>query len=948
MSARLVLVCVAVLVGFAASQNRFMSQEEIQELPECDDELLEARDRSRVSEAAFVWYCPRAPLNPIVAYSCRAGSCVSNTYQIGSVVMPMGNCGQLVSYANYRRRVFQCMPWEVDPDLSTWSTPPIRTTFSADVSYDDDTFLGREKTGMWHLRSQFPSFKPVRQWFESAYKDQSARVSRCAKSTTGISFTGAACWHDDGEVVALKPWYKFKFTKMTSESDREFCGLSSTKGSDVSYSKDEIWYNVKPENVDREFMRCKFSVEKVEQNLDGLSRRRLFARELEWKFKDIDFYDYRLASTSTPCPDAVTEACVDNAFSFFAKECAWVRQTNPGSVKKPVLLRDMLSFVAPVDSASFSSYAADSHYVLNLGQRNIIAWVDNVQWSGDPRRIDPTTASLYFSEKPNYSCSGCGNAGQALAADANADTCGVPLKCVTCEPWQRVDTPWRSSWSKCEPSWPIRKCVECAAHHVRSTSQEALADEKCVPCPALTPMRREGQTTCAACEHTQWFDASTKDGCLYFMSVADGLSFAGVRRFESSYVDQYKPVGSTQRPEAVPALYYRNLVSDGNAWTTSTSAEMCPPSSFGVVSAPGTSVARNVYGRRMQFRRWCGHAEILKADDALLLPLNCGSRRPANTTSLAELVAGSGGRYSLVKERRLVANRMAEVKLTLTDGFSCFYELRREGRAEDCRFCTGTTYTQGCGPTYYAELDAPAVAVAGPGTCTACEEQCSIQQFPNHFFAVTQFSCWSNGTERVRGGELGSLKLIRPMMSASMNYWYKPAACAPCAGVSDAAVPQIVTRCGNKAVFETWHPADNLPDEANVNRPISQFCCALDKAKNTSTICVPQKDDLRLTFPNTLCEPNVPDLATSYANFCPPKWFLDRSAPGCGGVLTAWKRTCCKQCELCAGAGKIQTDKYKECSGGTDYDTQLAGCVTTCAEKNYLLDGKCLACETCA
>jgi hypothetical protein len=63
----------------------------------------------------------------------------------------------------------------------------------------------------------------------------------------------------------------------------------------------------------------------------------------------------------------------------------------------------MLSFVAPVDSASFSSYAAESHYVLNLGQRNIIAWVDNVQWSGDPRRIDPTTASLWCDKFNNTS-----------------------------------------------------------------------------------------------------------------------------------------------------------------------------------------------------------------------------------------------------------------------------------------------------------------------------------------------------------------------------------------------------------------------------------------------------------------------------------------------------------------------------------------------------------------
>ncbi len=32
----------------------------------------------------------------------------------------------------------------------------------------------------------------------------------------------------------------------------------------------------------------------------------------------------------------------------------------------------------------------------------------------------------------------------------------------------------------------------------------------------------------------------------------------------------------------------------------------------------------------------------------------------------------------------------------------------------------------------------------------------------------------------------------------------------------------------------------------------------------------------------------------------------------------------------------------------TAFDTQLAGCVTTCAEKNYEVDGTCVACESCA
>lgn len=934
-------VVLCVLCGFAAGQKSFLSEDEIQSLPDCDDRLLKSRPRSAVSDDAFEWFCPNSfPLRDIEAYRCTSGSCVTVINQIGNVIMKMGDCRQLLSYESYRRRVFNCMPWEVDPYLHPFASQPLG---AVDVP-DDGKFRDRSTTGMWHLHAQFPSFRAVRQWYEIPANDQSARVPRCEPSTV-IGFSVLACWHADSEVVVLKPSYKFK---VKSDGNKEFCGLSSSQGSEASYNDEKlIWYPLE-KYMDRAYTRCKYSVSnayKDKFDFDIANDR----TGVEWKFKDIDFENYNLEKTTKACPDAVTAACVDNVFSFYAKECVWVRT----SKNEPLSLKTMLGLLAPVDRESFVSYANNQQYVLNLGQRNVLAWVDNEPWDGQPRYLNTDTASLRFMAKPEFSCDGCAQPGQALAAAdaaANADNCGVPQACVKCEPWQRVDTPWRSSWSRCDPSFPIRKCADCAVHHVRSNSTEKGADELCVPCDALTPMRRVDQTACTRCEHTQWFDATSAAGCVYFMSVADGLSFVAsppAKRFDAAYVDQYRPAGSTRRPEAVPALYYRNLVSDGDAWTTSTSVEMCPPSSFGSLNAQGTiGLTRNVYGRQVQFRRWCGHAEILKADDALMWPLDCGSRRPANQTSLSELVAGAVS-YKLAKERRLVNNRMAEVKLTiLSDGFSCFYELRREGRAENCLVCVGTMYTKDCGPTYLAELSTP--AVAGPGTCAPCEEQCSLVSDPESYFAVTQFSCWSNGTARVQGSGLGSLKSIKIAMSASINFWYKPAACVKCAKLSGASVPQIVTRCGNKAWFKTWHPTDRLVDEALVTRPREQFCCAIDRNKNVSTICQWTLLDLGLTSASPLCDPFVPDLATSYDNFCPPGWFLDRTAPGCGGVLTDWSRSCCKECEKCEGAGKIQTDKFVDCSGGTDYDTQLKGCVTTCAEKNYLVGNKCIACESCA
>jgi hypothetical protein len=48
----------------------------------------------------------------------------------------------------------------------------------------------------------------------------------------------------------------------------------------------------------------------------------------------------------------------------------------------------------------------------------------------------------------------------------------------------------------------------CIREQVRSMTDVEGADELCVPCPPLMPMWGEGQATCAAYEHTQWFDAS--------------------------------------------------------------------------------------------------------------------------------------------------------------------------------------------------------------------------------------------------------------------------------------------------------------------------------------------------------------------------------------------------------------------------------------------------------
>jgi hypothetical protein len=236
--------------------------------------------------------------------------------------------------------------------------------------------------------------------------------------------------------------------------------------------------------------------------------------------------------------------------------------------------------------------------------------------------------------------------------------------------------------------------------------------------------------------------------------------------------------------------------------------------------------------------------------------------------------------------------------------------------------------------------------------------QCPVN---DHFFTIAKYSCWSNGTQRVTGANeawYGRLDEIGKTMAPYMNYWYKEALCSACENVQVVDnIPFLVTRCGNKASYETWHPKLQKT-ELLVARPMRRFCCALDNVANekaeykidSKTHCVNDGLEDLLFGPTGLCMPSVPDLQTELVAFCPPGWFFDRSAvPYCSGKLDKWNNACCTQCKLCAGgAGLLQTNEYKDCPGNTTEDTQLAGCVTSCAEKNFQVNNTCVACESCA
>jgi hypothetical protein len=237
--------------------------------------------------------------------------------------------------------------------------------------------------------------------------------------------------------------------------------------------------------------------------------------------KEVQFFDYTNVRTPTPCADSVTAPCIDNAFSFFAKEYVWVVKTNSDSGDKtPLSVFEMLRDKETDHLEDFQGYG-DKWYVTNLGARNVVVSVRQSDaqpyetWNGDQKIEDLSSASVHVNEKAGFSCSGCQGFGQApspLPPSVQGEQCGVPQACESCKDWQRVNL--KGTSSNCRPTFVHRECVECPLHHMTAGAGK-LTQYECVACPALKPMRRQGKTACAECEHTQYFDAKSTKGAFF-------------------------------------------------------------------------------------------------------------------------------------------------------------------------------------------------------------------------------------------------------------------------------------------------------------------------------------------------------------------------------------------------------------------------------------------------
>jgi hypothetical protein len=849
---------------------------------------------------------------------------------------------------------------------------------------------------MPHLQKTFPYFDmPTLPYKE--YTMPGGEVPTCQHLISGkVSFLQRPCQTPDVEYVWIRPSYKFypglsgkakhagKCTVVTQPPVTKITEYYTSNDNQDNWPKYEshgITY--KPfGNIDASFLT--YDNEQGERvgfnfrafvNFPCEYQKTYFNQFTEAKISTA--YDSKFApvnaetsKTQEICPDYASEACFKNVYAFYGMPCTWVD-------KKKFLFsvlrgEEYMSNASPDDIntmwASFRSYGSQKFdfdlATFKLQVRRYTA--------GIPTRLSTTKVQIDDNDvidiapEDGHSCDGCVEmpGGQGVKHNTDLDpkntqkTQYIPLECRLCLQFESI-APGNFANDK-----KYQRCQECERHAIRSPNP--YTPSQCVSCSSINatyPMRVfQKQTQCTTCVHVQHFDATTEEGCSYYVSVSDFITFGadGLPVFTS--IDNKSPRDEFSEKGVKPLLvvepkHYR-ILNIGTVWTASSNRSVCTYNAEEVINSTTsnlTNATRNTAAKRLYYRKWCGHHEIIRQRNALLrkqqiLPV----RMNFIIGTLQEIKSNCGGAVTVLKKSEkevMPDNRVAEFKCE-NQTHKYLYEIRREGQEVQCRVCAGTSYTKQCWPTYHPSMLTvddvyfSNTNTPSPGTCETCKQRCDTA---NYFLNVSLFSCWSNGTERISGGDHGRLDDIQKRASLHMNYWYKDAVCSKCPmldGVT-ARRPALVTRCGNKVSFDIWHPSDVIYRDGSA-QPTVRVCCSVIRSGSGATFdvnldawCVTQQDSGRLE-----CETTIPDLATETQPYCPPGWFVSDTCALQKENIDVWTPKCCTKCEDCS-MGRVKTPKYQDCPGDTFYDTQAFGCKAECLSGNYLDGDTCIPCETC-
>ena len=808
------------------------------------------------------------------------------------------------------------------PDVQVSAVSTCRASRKTENQADQETLCWPE---MKHLAYQKPEYT-------SGVWEFRSQLSGCCTGTAEVCLNIPSCFRTEKENIFVTPAYIFyPGSTPTATSPTDACVVSRSDGSEAVPSKvTEYWSNpptYQKHSMDWKSLRTVFPAhagwideKKLQTEGNEYTKCQNYKR-FEWmcsfEYFNVlppewrtgwNYYDARLYESgcqTTPCGHFRTQSCWQNAYSFAAAPCKWRNRFGERYVRfEDVTNREF--------AASMHAYGGGK-YILQFDRRTMEASKE-----GQPAlAATETTLAISIGEKfrialkPNFSCDQCEYTDQVkgmVLADATK-TIGQVAECVACRAFEKLVG---------------HRCEACEMHRARTWAWASR--DSCSDCPASAPMRRVGgrHENCTECQVLDYFNVLDARGCLRLGSVMDGLG-ASIRG-----VDQIH-AGSAVQEVALKA--FRTVAPLGNWWTAA-SEMACDFTADAVAQA-----------MRLSFRRWCGHREIVREQQALL---QIEGRSEYYLWKRENTTAG----YAAIGDvcgATLLPTTSGLFDLQCTDNSSNALRIGvvRKGDPARCTECTGARYTRACQPTYHPGLAGEETAyfasgerLSSAGTCAACYPQCAEA---NHYMSPVELSCMWNGSAQGRvAGKLSALP------SAALLYWYKLAPCKPCVDATlNTTHAMLVQQCGNKRTYRTWDARQSTLMPSTVRSiPMTRTCCS--QHRNTEPCTQSQlEEDTRDAWIARECKAasELEDLERVLETYCPPGWYVDEA---CAQVApNAWVPDCCKRCDAC-GPGFFKTETYAACTGATFIDTEQNGCEQSCLSNAYRKDGRCYRCEQCS
>ena len=808
------------------------------------------------------------------------------------------------------------------------------------------------KPQMEHL-DRFWTDKEARAYIFDGIKLKTNTISRCTtiNDATTFFFHDKPCWMEDSQdkqnkQFFIKPHYTYYRSKMSisavSDCRMKIVG-SNGEGNTLlpvdmnEWNINNHWQN--PPTRRNHYYNIKSVFDGMQTKFSGFHNKedKTIAR---WDYtipckdkyniqrKSTKVYYAESGCTYPACVDFITKPCYNNVYRYDEMVCTLIRDHFKQGPISFSLFKDKIVRLIEYRQPFMS-------YGLHEGSSYFDIWYDTakVQVKRDGTILDPNIPHI-FADSHTISVALIRDASRTFSCDACFD---IPLhgrlsltdtamandiiRCRACLDYEKVQvTPSTRNYQDCRA---------CAKHQVRNPGDPAEC-RKCQEIDALTPMRRTSplDTQCTTCQHFQYFNENTEQGCQFLKTVTDGIQVVDGKA-KLLGVDQY--IRDEIRTD-IPERFYRDNILPTAPWNRELVPQACSP----------TNVSPVTLVKRLMFTSWCGHHEMVRHQQAwlrlhggmLYLPLNSDQAQTRISTSVVELCGGS----PLVQ-----VQGSTSVDLTCAHGQYNF-SIIRGGFQDPCTRCVGAKFTDKCWPTYVPGLEvydeqyflpSNKALKPQPGTCSDCNPRCHNLQQPDHFIDPVEYSCWWDGTGRIPG-VLGS--------SATNFSWYKPAPCTKCSNVrlTDNKA-ELVLACGNRVSYRRWlsDTVSGSEDDPTRSIPSIQICCVEKRASATST-CTDTPAEFE-NFVRDSCNQVVDDTPPAFLPYCPSGWYVE---PTCAKDSPLWNPDCCVKCKACRG-GKFKLDAYYDCPGNEYFDSQDRGCTTKCLTNQYLRNERCIKCEAC-